>query len=161
MRRFRSRLIVGGIRVEGAEARRVLRDAYRMARKKSGRRPRRPVLIASAVSACVLIFVTFLLARNRPTFFGLPNWLIIFIVALIAGMVAGAVVGRISIRAHKEEIILAMRSRGYDLCTSCGYWLKGLADDAGRCPECGGKREPVAEPVREADHTEFGDPPSE
>ena len=142
MRRFGSRLIVGGIRVEGAQARRVLRDAYRMARRESGLRPRRPVLISAAVSAVVLVFVIFLLARNQPTFFGLPSWLVIFAVGLLAGVVAGTIVGRISIRAHKEEIIRAMRGRGYDLCTSCGYWLKGLEDDATRCPECGTERRP-------------------
>ena len=26
---------------------------------------------------------------------------------------------------------------GYRVCIKCGYWLRGLATDAERCPECG------------------------
>ena len=35
----------------------------------------------------------------------------------------------------------ALRLHGYDVCPRCGYWLKGLADDTDRCPECGAERE--------------------
>ncbi len=34
---------------------------------------------------------------------------------------------------------------GYDVCLKCGYWLRGLPDDAARCPECGAEREPMPE----------------
>ncbi|MCK4871675.1 MAG: hypothetical protein KAS72_03010 [Phycisphaerales bacterium] len=37
----------------------------------------------------------------------------------------------------------ATRRHGCDVCTRCGYWLRGLDDDAQRCPECGARREPM------------------
>ncbi len=30
-----------------------------------------------------------------------------------------------------------LRQYGYRVCIKCGYWLRGLATDAERCPECG------------------------
>ena len=49
-----------------------------------------------------------------------------------------------ALRANRESILRAMRSREFELCTNCGYWLKGLADDAKHCPECGWRREDVS-----------------
>ena len=34
-----------------------------------------------------------------------------------------------------------MREHGHDICLKCGYWLRGLAGDIKRCPECGADRE--------------------
>ena len=34
-----------------------------------------------------------------------------------------------------------VREHGYDVCLGCGYWLRGLGEDAERCPECGTARE--------------------
>ena len=42
-----------------------------------------------------------------------------------------------------------LRQSGYDICTRCGYWLKGLDDATDRCPECGTKREFLSEPASE------------
>jgi hypothetical protein len=36
-----------------------------------------------------------------------------------------------------------LRQLGYDLCSVCGYWLRGLGDDVKKCPECGAHREPM------------------
>ncbi|MGD2107991.1 MAG: hypothetical protein PVI86_01240 [Phycisphaerae bacterium] len=33
----------------------------------------------------------------------------------------------------------ALRKKGHDVCLKCGYWLRGLPDNAPRCPECGRK----------------------
>jgi hypothetical protein len=41
----------------------------------------------------------------------------------------------------------ATRQRGYDVCDTCGYWLKGLSDDITRCPECGNARKAVQNPI--------------
>lgn len=35
----------------------------------------------------------------------------------------------------------AIREHGHDVCLKCGYWLRGLPDDGGQCPECGAERE--------------------
>ena len=37
----------------------------------------------------------------------------------------------------------AMRRHGFELCTECGYWLKGLPDGTERCPECGAAFSPA------------------
>ena len=34
----------------------------------------------------------------------------------------------------------AMRQHGHDVCTTCGYWLRGLEDGIENCPECGAGR---------------------
>ncbi len=43
----------------------------------------------------------------------------------------------------------AMRDVGWEVCLKCGYSLRGL-EDVKRCPECGAKREPMAESSTEA-----------
>jgi rubrerythrin len=40
-------------------------------------------------------------------------------------------------REHYHRI----RLEGFDVCTRCGYWLRGLGDDVRQCPECGAERE--------------------
>ena len=40
-------------------------------------------------------------------------------------------------REHRYRVRLA----GYDICLNCGYWLRGLDDSVGNCPECGAERE--------------------
>jgi hypothetical protein len=34
----------------------------------------------------------------------------------------------------------SLREFGYDVCPSCGYWLRGLDEKVERCPECGARR---------------------
>jgi hypothetical protein len=36
----------------------------------------------------------------------------------------------------------SLRSHGHDVCSRCGYWLRGLEPDQAHCPECG-------EPIRQ------------
>ena len=43
-------------------------------------------------------------------------------------------------RFNRVEIRRAMQTLGYELCTQCGYWLKGLGEDVRECPECGASR---------------------
>lgn len=43
----------------------------------------------------------------------------------------------------------AMRDVGWEVCIKCGYSLRGL-EEVKRCPECGAKREPMAESSTEA-----------
>ena len=63
----------------------------------------------------------------------------------LGGVLLGVVLGRIllvvHLRGHQQEILRVMHSRGYELCTNCGYRLKGLADNVAQCPECGWRRE--------------------
>ncbi|MCH8344404.1 MAG: hypothetical protein IH983_10490 [Planctomycetes bacterium] len=43
----------------------------------------------------------------------------------------------------------AMQDIGWEVCIKCGYSLRGL-EDVKRCPECGAKRESMAESSTEA-----------
>ena len=44
-------------------------------------------------------------------------------------------------RTRTPFIRRALRDMGYDICENCGYWLRGLGEDAKQCPECGANRE--------------------
>jgi hypothetical protein len=46
---------------------------------------------------------------------------------------------------YTRPVRRAMRDLGYDVCISCGYWLRGLDDATPRCPECGADREAMPE----------------
>lgn len=45
---------------------------------------------------------------------------------------------------YKRPTRMALRDLGYEICVRCGYWLRGLADDVKRCPECGAARQAMA-----------------
>ena len=47
----------------------------------------------------------------------------------------------------------ATRQQGYEVCSKCGYWLKGLGDDIKHCPECGIQREAMPPPHESAGGT--------
>ena len=49
-------------------------------------------------------------------------------------------------RFARGATFAALREMGYDVCLSCGYWLRGLGDEVKRCPECGWRREGSDEP---------------
>lgn len=69
-------------------------------------------------------------------FWQLPTWSmgIVMAVALLLFLAGTAW----SVRAHVGPLYRReLRQRGYEICLNCGYWLRGLAEDAGRCPECG------------------------
>jgi len=57
---------------------------------------------------------------------------------LFVFVVGGAVLQRLR---FAPCVYRALRDRGHDVCTVCGYWLRGLGDDATRCPECGASRD--------------------
>ena len=46
----------------------------------------------------------------------------------------------------KPYVHRSLAEAGYESCIYCGYWLRGLGDDVKQCPECGAKREPMAQP---------------
>ena len=41
----------------------------------------------------------------------------------------------------KREHFYRIQLEGFDVCLSCGYWLRGLGEDVKHCPECGAARE--------------------
>ena len=47
--------------------------------------------------------------------------------------------------ALRPGVRAALRSMGYETCGKCGYWLRDLPDNEGRCPECGAPREAMTD----------------
>lgn len=45
---------------------------------------------------------------------------------------------------YQKKTYQLLRQSGYDICTRCGYSLKGLPEDHNRCPECGTTVPPIA-----------------
>ena len=68
-----------------------------------------------------------------------PMWLLLSLVG--ACVVVAFVITAISWRRRYAPVTwMALREFGVDVCPHCGYWLRGLSDDATHCPECGEKR---------------------
>lgn len=61
---------------------------------------------------------------------------------VLSAILLRAVLGRCRFAPCVYE---ATRRHGYEVCARCGYWLKGLANDVARCPECGARRTPMPE----------------
>jgi hypothetical protein len=60
-----------------------------------------------------------------------------FVLFVLCFVLGGAVLQRLR---FAPCVYRALRGHGYDVCTRCGYWLRGLGDDISRCPECGTPR---------------------
>jgi predicted RNA-binding Zn-ribbon protein involved in translation (DUF1610 family) len=43
-------------------------------------------------------------------------------------------------RYRRPYVFMALQSMGYEVCGRCGYRLRGLGEEATRCPECGEPR---------------------
>ena len=135
------RIIVDGIKVEGEEARRVVRQAMRAARgdsKWADLWHLLAIFLLATVLGAAVAYGTIMLLHSLGVGATGP-----FAVAASActGAVVGAVWIRLYFRRHRREFRQAMSELGYELCPGCGYWLRGLPDDTDRCPECGAKRE--------------------
>ncbi|MHC5113208.1 MAG: hypothetical protein ACYTGP_02115 [Planctomycetota bacterium] len=129
---FRRRVIIDGVRLDRAEAKRVVADAYALARRT---RPGR----------MWFVFVPlFVVAIPAGWFFG-GSALNLPLSPLVAGGLFGGVMGlgfatwiNYGFRlVYRREIRTAMNQLGYRICPGCGYWLKGLPTADARCPECG------------------------
>ncbi len=76
------------------------------------------------------------------TILGKPmGWLgmgILVTVSVLSMWIVVAWLGRITWR---PRVCAALREQGYDVCTKCGYWLRGLPLETANCPECGTQRE--------------------
>ena len=133
------RIIVDGIKVEGAEAQRIIEEALHDADETGAPRRILPLslLVVVAIAVGVVTGVTgYVLTRFVK---GLPRgWYIAICVCV--SFVVSAVCSRLHWRSQRRQLRAAMRRHGFDLCTRCGYWLKGLGEEQTRCPECGAPR---------------------
>lgn len=63
--------------------------------------------------------------------------LAIAIPVMLLVWLAFAMMNRLLLERHMRS---AMRDIGYELCPTCGYWLRGLDPATTQCPECGAAR---------------------
>ncbi len=114
------------------EARREVRRRARAVRQSP-----RPIDVLGALIPGLAMVVVLV-----PWFIFLPRspWFILLLVSvqLPVTWVLATLVGRI---AWKPRVNAALRELGYDVCSRCSYWLRGLNDDVGHCPECGSERD--------------------
>ncbi|MBT8486178.1 MAG: hypothetical protein HKO59_11610 [Phycisphaerales bacterium] len=139
-----SRIIVDGIKVEGAEAQRIIDEVMRDVDDAGTARRLVPLslLVTVAVACGIAAGLTgYLLGRAAP---GVPTGWRVAICIVVSICVCGAC-SRVHWRFYRRKLRAAMQRRGFDLCSTCGYWLKGLGERQGRCPECGASR-PVGRP---------------
>lgn len=73
--------------------------------------------------------------------------LIVSFLFIIVSWVWGCVIYGLTSR---PEHYYRIRLEGFDVCLSCGYWLRGLDETIKSCPECGAKREAMPIPSKDA-----------
>ncbi len=123
-----------------------MREAYTIAKYAGRWRQWRPILLALGVVIVVAAlasgFTALVVYRYGGTLLGPWALMLGSGIASGASAFAAAIAMRWSLRRfNRREIRLAMQTLGFELCTQCGYWLKGLGEDVGECPECGKRRE--------------------
>lgn len=141
-------IVVDGIRLDRKQQRGLLEEARHLARDNATLRERFRWITMTAIvyvlCMCIwtpLLFVAITVintskARSNEMLFGAIN-------GGFAGGMLFIIAGYFWRRSHIRLIRQAMRRLGYELCSACGYWLKGLDDSADRCPECGTTREAI------------------
>ncbi|UCD76598.1 MAG: hypothetical protein JSV91_06670 [Phycisphaerales bacterium] len=145
MNPFKSRIIIGDIKLEGAEARRVVREALSASTSgQSGFKRARPLVVLVVVSMVVSGIAAGLLGTWLRRITGSSGGWWHALVGLVTGFLVAAVWARWVIRRHRRELCRAMARYGYEICQECGYWLKGLSEESMRCPECGAERDPMS-----------------
>jgi hypothetical protein len=134
------RIIIDGIKVEGAEAKRiideVLYDTHETGQRQWG--VPRGLIAGTIIVAGVFSWVA---ASVVHRLLGGATWPWMAAAGAVTALIVAAVWGRAYLHFHHKELAGAMRERGFDRCPGCGCWLKGLDGDSPRCPECGAARE--------------------
>ncbi|UCD75697.1 MAG: hypothetical protein JSV91_02045 [Phycisphaerales bacterium] len=137
---MKRRIIIDGIKVEGLEAKRIIDEVLHDADETGqGRRGAPPGLILGTIIVAGVFSCAAGAAVHRLV--GGPIGQSMIGASALTALIAAAVWGRAYLLFHRRRLRMAMRQHGYELCLSCGYWLKGLVADSQRCPECGAVRE--------------------
>ncbi len=132
------RIIVDGIKLEGDDARYIIRQALSLSPRGGWDWITLAKIAMVFVGLGALCTLTAILARGLWT--GRRVTLIMFFTGMIGGVVAMRMSTVFLFRSRRERIRIGMRELGFDLCLKCGFWLKGLDEDGKQCPECGAQR---------------------
>lgn len=97
------------------------------------------IILATPLAAAYFVGFTWLLSVVPAL--GSPWWLI---ATLPAAAVPPIIVVAMTRRRMKNCHLHALRDQGFELCSGCGYWLRGLGQNVKQCPECGAERAAVA-----------------
>ena len=126
-------IIVDGVRLDRRRSKTLTGQVYRAAFA-SHRAKLAYVFLAAAAPIVPIIIVVIIVVPLVPRSWAVTTGLIIGVTMAVLARPA-AKYGFFYVYRH--EIRMAMRRFGYSLCPDCGYWLKGIAESTGRCPECG------------------------
>jgi hypothetical protein len=88
------------------------------------------------VSLPVVIVV--LLMQGVPTGYAVLSGIATFVTL-------GTVFRRVGRDSYCRHFRTELRSRGQEICVSCGSWLGNFGDSVKNCPECGADREPMGQ----------------
>lgn len=125
-------LIAPEIPLKPRERRAVYAGAFR--RWMAG--PTNRWLYGGALGACLIIFMVLPQAIDR--LFGYHAWYLT-VAGFVIYLAVLALAARLLQRWHFAPCVFAeLRAQGIDVCSRCGFWLRGLG--AGECPECGDDR---------------------
>jgi hypothetical protein len=145
-RNMKRQVMIDGIRLQPAEAKRIIDEAVDEARQ-AGRTRSVTALVALLVALLIAavgsgwltaVLIRLLADGSLP----LSAWLIS--TSLLTALIVGLSYHPLMRVFHRREIRAAMNARGFELCPQCGYWLKGLGADSPRCPECGAQHAEAA-----------------
>lgn len=72
----------------------------------------------------------------------------VVLACICVGMVIGLGFACYLKRHLPREIRRVLQQAGLDVCSRCGYWMRGLEQATSRCPECGAKDQDMHESCR-------------
>ena len=127
-------IILDGVKLDRHQTKTLARQVYRSA----FRSRRAKIAYVAAVAAAPLVPIVVLSIGIVPLV-PRPFASVTGVVIGVTMSVLAAVVSKYGFfYVYRREIRRATLQFGYAICPDCGYWLKGLAESAERCPECGG-----------------------
>jgi predicted RNA-binding Zn-ribbon protein involved in translation (DUF1610 family) len=139
---MKRRIIIDGMKIEGAEAKRIIDEAVQEARIARRARHALALFALLLVTIIVTIFSGWLIWVALSALVGRTFPLGIWLLGMSAltAIIVGVLYHSLMEPFHRQEVRAAMARRGFEICSACGYWLKGLREDSKRCPECGAER---------------------
>lgn len=140
---LKRRITISGIRLEGEDAKNASRVAHEVIYGKGRGRIFLSYFFLAVTSGLITgLFIYFFILLARA-YYNQPPSFVIVLLSTIVGVIIGITWNRFWLIRRRRYLRREMACLGYDLCSECGYWLKGLSDTSTRCPECGAERQQI------------------